>query len=271
MDGVQAEARELALDFLGEEPGEEGVGFGAVFGFAEDDGALADLGVGHGGDEDVVADLFEVGGAGEGEGDESELGVAGLGELAGLSDVFGDDEVGLGFVVDAELLHGADGGAAVGGVELVGDGDGLDAGVGEGVDRERVEGRVLAGPEDECSVGVGYGIALLGESGGDDFLGEDEVGAEEDVDGSAVEDLGGEGSGGGEAEVELDAGGVLVGGGESGENRLEVGGGVDVELDRRPGLLGGAGGWSGQGRGDEHDCTAEEREHLWPGSGFTIG
>ncbi len=52
--------------------------------------------------------------------------------MCGLGDVFGDDELWLERVVEAEVLEGGAGGASVGGVVGVGDGDGFYGGGLEG-------------------------------------------------------------------------------------------------------------------------------------------
>ncbi len=93
---------------------------------------MLDGGIVFGGDADEVAVGLEAWGEGRGEGDESNLGVAGVGVLGGLRDVFGDDELGLEWVVEVEVLEGGAGGASVGGVVWIGDGDGLYGGCFEG-------------------------------------------------------------------------------------------------------------------------------------------
>lgn len=66
--------------------------------------------------------------------------------------------------------------------------------------------------------------------GGDELLGMDEVGGEEDIGGRTVLDLLGEGGRGSEGWNDVDAGGLFIGCGEGGKDGLEVGGGGDVEL-----------------------------------------
>ncbi len=238
----------------------------------EDDGALSDLGV-DGGDQDVGAHLFVLRGEGEGEREQGELGVAGKGELAGPGDVFGGDEVGLDGAEELELLEGGDGGSAVGGVRGVGDGDGANAGVGEFFDAERLQGGVFAGEEDEGAAGVGGRGSTFGEAGGDDAFGKGEVGGEKEVNGGAVEDLCGEGSGGAVADDEFDAGGLAVELGEGGEDGFEVGGGGDAQFfgvvlrGFLGGLLGGR-----VPRWDEEDGEGEEgRGKDWPVDGLRVG
>ncbi len=66
LDRTEAELRQVFLDRAGEEPAEEGLGFGVAVGAFEDDRALANFGV-NGGDHDVGADLLVFGRDGEGE------------------------------------------------------------------------------------------------------------------------------------------------------------------------------------------------------------
>ncbi len=167
------------MGFGAGEPAEEGDGCGVVPGGFEDDGALADGRVGLGGYAGEGTDFAIVGGAGDGERDEGGLGVAGLGELGGLGDVFSDDEFGGELGGETEAFEGGGGGEAVGGVEVVGDGDLLDGRLGEGVDGEGLGWGVFARPKDEDAVGVGGGSRAGeagGEVGGDEFFGVDEVG-----------------------------------------------------------------------------------------------
>lgn len=121
------------------EPVEELAGERLLAAGFENDGGLADgwIDVGQ---ENEGADLAKVRRVGDGEGDEAELGVAGLGELRGLADVFGDGEFGLELVVEAELAEGFGGGESVGRVLGVGDGDARDAGTLEGVECEGLGG-----------------------------------------------------------------------------------------------------------------------------------
>ena len=186
---------------------------GGVFRGFEDYSALEDGRIGGHGDADEGADVAEVRGAGDGEGDESELGVAGFGELGGLGDVFADDEFRGDDGGELEVFKGADGGHSVGRVELVGDGDFGDSRVAEGLERDGLVGGVFAGPEDEDAVGVGYGGLAVGEVVGDEFFGVDEVGGKKEILGVAVFDLLGESGRGAEGGDDLDARGVLVGGG----------------------------------------------------------
>ncbi len=179
--------------------------------------------------------------------------VAGLGELGGLGDVFSSDEFGREGGIELEGFECALGGEAVGRVERVGDGDFGDPGTGEGVERERLRGGVLARPEDEYTAGVGDGVALGGERGGDELLGVDVVGGEEEVLRVAVLELLGEGGGGAEAGDDVDAGELFVVCGEGGQDGSEVGCGGDVEgfgLGETEG-----GGEEGEGEGEGEDSA----------------
>jgi hypothetical protein len=259
--GVEAVLLEVGLDVFAGEPLKEVTGEADVFRGFDDDAALDDGWV-----EERKADegshFAELWGAGDGEGNEAGLGVAAGGELRGLGDVFGDDEFGFYLVGDAELGELAGGGEAVRGVEVIGDGDASDLVAGEGVDGERLRGRVLAGPEDEDAVGVGHGLGGVGELAGDELFGVNEVGGEEDIEGGAGFDLLHERGGAAEGGDELDAGGVFVGGGESGQDGLEVGGGGDVELFRG-GVLRGRGGGHG-----EQECGDEGHREGYGGAHF---
>ena len=142
----QAELGEFSLDGRGEEPREEGVGFGFVGGFGEDDGALADLGILRGRDQGVHADLLEVRSGGDGKREEAELGVAGFDELRGLRDVFCDDKLGLEAVVELEVPEGGSGSESIGSVQFVSDGDLGHAGVGKAFEGQGKQAGVFAGP-----------------------------------------------------------------------------------------------------------------------------
>jgi hypothetical protein len=250
---------EGVLDGGGAEPVKEVVGVGLVLGLEHDDGALADFGIGLLGDTDKRSGLLHLRRGGRGEGDEAELRVAGLDELRGLRDVFRLDDARLELVVELHPGEGGDGGAAVGCVIGVGDGEGHEARIAESVLRERLERRVLARPEDEDAASIGNGLSGVGEVSGDDLLGEAEVGGEEEVGGGAVEDLRGERGGGGVAGDDLDTGFVLEPVGERGEDGLEVRGGEDADFAGGGGL---GGGWEGERRrkeGGEEDFEAVER------------
>ena len=106
----------------------------------EDDTGLLDGSVDVGGDPDEGAEGAEVFAAGDGERDEAGLRVAGLGELRGLRDVFGDGELGLELCVEAEMLERLLRGEAVGRVRGVGDGEACEARIFEGVERDGLEG-----------------------------------------------------------------------------------------------------------------------------------
>lgn len=227
--GAKAVGGEGLLDGGGEEPGEEGVGGLAVGGALEDDCGLADLGVGVAGNGDVGAGFAEVGGAGDGEGDEGSVGVAGVSELGGLRDVFGDDQPGLELLSEVKCGEAGHSGAAVRGVLRVSDGQAPKFGAGEGVEEQRLDGGVLAGPEDEFAAGVEDGGGV-GEVGGEKAVGEGLVRGEEEVLRGAVFDLLRERGGGTVTDDEVCAGGLFVLGGEGGEDGLEVGGRGDAEL-----------------------------------------
>ena len=234
MDRIEAELGQVVLHLRGGEPVEELVCLGEIGRVLHDDGALPNFGVdlGHAG---VVADLLHVLGVGESERDECYLRVAGLGELRRLGHILGGDELALYLVENLEVIQRGVGGSAVGRVELVGDGDASYLGVGEAVGRERGNAGVFAGPDDEGSLGIRNRRGFVGEVGGDDLLGEGEVGAEEQVHGSAVHDLGGERAGAAEGDLKLDAGLFLVCLREDRHDGLQVGGRSDVQ-DDRPGL-----------------------------------
>ena len=74
-------------------------------------------------------------------------------------------------------------------MELVGDGERLQPRVGEAVAVDGLQRRVFAGPQDQRALGVRRRRFGVGQSGGDELLGEAVVGGEEDVDGGAVLDL----------------------------------------------------------------------------------
>ncbi len=182
-----------------------------------------------GGDADEMAVVAEARGEGGGEGDEADLGVGGVSVLRGLRDVFGDDEFWAESFVEVEMLQSGLRGSSVGGVLRIGDGDGFDSGCGEDVEGKGGEAGVVAGPENEGSAGVGDGLGLFGAACIDDALGEGSVGGEEEIEGCSVDDFGGEGGGGLVGGFGVDAGLLLEGGEEGREEGFEVGGGGDAE------------------------------------------
>ncbi len=155
LHGVQAETLQALLDLAAGEPVEKLLRCLLVFGGLEDDSALTDLRVAVRREENEGAEIAIVGRARDGERDESYLGVAGLGELSRLADVFGDDEFVGDFVSEAKACEGFVGGKAVGCVLAVGNGDLLNLGAGETVEREGLGRRILSSPEDEDAMSVG--------------------------------------------------------------------------------------------------------------------
>ena len=161
----------------------------------------------------------------------------------------------------AERLLGGD---AVGGDGRVSDGDPLDGRVHDGAHSEDV--RIDPGrgrhPEHQPPGGVREGGAA-GQAGLVDPRREGAVGAEEDVEGRALLDLGEERAGGAEGGRHLHPRiAPLEGPGELLEDEAQVGGGRHRDLaDRR--LGGPAGGGSGQGgRRAERGDGPEEEPHL---------
>src|SRR6185437_3384056 len=134
----------------------------------------------------------------------------------------------------------------------IGDGERHEARVAQCVLRERLEGRVFARPEDEDAACVRYGLGGVGEVSGDDLFREAEVGGEEEVGGGAVEDLRGERGGRAVAGDDLNAGFALELVGERGQDRLEVGGGEDVD----GGSFFGRGGLGESGKGKDEGGNA---------------
>ena len=207
---VEAELWEALLGGGAFEPLEEVVGGGLILRGLQDNGALADLGIAVRRQANEAAEVAEVGRTGDGEGDEAHLGIAGFGELSGLRDVLGDDQLADGGGGEAQAFEGPGGGVAIGCVQAVGDGDSGYFGAGERVDGERLGGGIVACPENEDAVGVGHGRGAVGEAGDDELLGMHVVGGEEDVLWIAVEQLLGERCGGAEGGDDFDAGGSLV-------------------------------------------------------------
>jgi len=195
----------------------------------EDDAGLLDGGVGVRWDGDEPAELAEVCARGDGERDEAGLGVAGLGELRGLADVFGDGEFGLELRIEAHVLKRLLRGEAVGRVRGVGDGEARESWRFQRVERDGLERGVVARPEDKDAVGVGrYGAER--DASRDKLLRVGSVGGEKDILRSAVRELLGERGGGSERCDEMDAGGALVFGGEGGDHGLEIGGAGELKL-----------------------------------------
>ena len=99
------------------------------------------------------------------------------------------------------------------------------------IEGEWLRGRILARPEDEDAAGVGDWDAAVGEVCGDELLGMDVVGGEEEVLRIAVGDLLREGCRGTEGlAMILTPVACSYCGGEGGQDGLEIGGGGDVEL-----------------------------------------
>ncbi len=160
------------------------------------------------------AEVAEVGRAGDGEGDDADLGVAGLGELGRLADIFGDDQLARDFAGKAKACEGFVGSKAVGGMKPVRNCNLLDFGAGEAVEGEGLRWRILAGPQDEDAMGIGDGDTAGGEIRCDELFGVDIVGGKKDVLGITVGDLLGEGCGGAEGGNDFDACRLLILGGE---------------------------------------------------------
>ena len=141
------------------------------------------------------------------------------------------------------------GGASVGRVLGIGDGDGLDGGAAEGVEGKGGDAGVVAGPEDEGAACVGEGVVLLGFAGVDDVLWEPKVGGHEEIEGGAVNDLRGERSGGLVRGEDVDAGLFLELVEDGRKDGLEIGGGGEAHRLLREEMWGEA----------EEEC---ERERL---------
>ena len=168
---------------------EEGGGFFAALGFVDDDADLAQ------GTVEVVFDKDAALVKDERVGGEADVGVTGFGELVGLANAFGLDDLVLKLGPEACFFEGLFGGAAIGGGKGVGDGDGAGfaevgevfEGAGLGPDRYAADGVDLAG--------VGIDFVLFDEGFELIF-----VGGEEKVEGSAIFNLAGEHAGGAESE-----------------------------------------------------------------------
>ena len=229
MNGPEAGLGKLCLNGRGKQVGEQLVGSVALGGFAEDDGALLDVGVEAIGNDGVGSAGGEARGEGGGEGDEAGVGVAGVNELGGLGYVLGGDEAGLELVVKVKAGEGGDGGAAIGCAVGVGEGESAEVGAAQQIEGGRREARVFARPEDERAAAVEDGCGGVGEAGGDEAAGVAEVGGEKKVKGRPVLDLGGQHGGGLEGGFSADAGGLLELFEDGRQNGLEVSRGGDTE------------------------------------------
>ncbi len=150
-----------------------------------------------------------------------------------MHDVFTGYELGGEGLLEVEGTDFGHGGLAVGGVQVVRDGDVSDFGSGERSDGEGLGGRVLAGPENEDAGGILDGLGIVGEVGVDELLGMRAVGGKEEVFRGPALKLLCEGGGGAERGNDMGAGLVLEVDGEGGENGLEVGGGGNMKFARR--------------------------------------
>lgn len=230
MRWVEAEGLELLLDGGAGEPVEKCAREGLLLGGFEDDGRLLDGRVGVLWDADEGAGGPECGRIGQCEGDKARLSVARFGVLGRLGDVFCDGKPRLKLIVNAEMLQRLLGGQAIGRVRWVGDGDAFDARVLEAVERDGLEWRVLAGPEDEHSAGVGSRGGAQRCPRGDELLRVAGVRGQEDVLRRAVGELLRERGGGTERGDEADSGGVLVLRRECRHDGLQVGCAGELEL-----------------------------------------
>ena len=153
-----------------------------------------------------------------GSGKDADFGVAGLNELGRLGNIFTKDEFRFYFFVEAGGFEGFDGGAAIGCVIGIGDGDFLDGGIEKRLPAGflRIEFGVGGRPEDESTNGVRIGGVGEDETGHVEFVRVIAVGGEEDVEGGAVLDLREEVAAGAEGEIYFDVGLFFIGGGEVG-------------------------------------------------------
>ena len=157
-----------------------------------------------------------------GEGEETQLGVAGADELVRLGNVRADDLTVAHDVFDPERPGRLERRSAVGGERRIRQRDAPEAGVPEGVgagDPPRVRAE-----EHEPPHRVGPAAAGNGESLALRELRARLVGREEHLEGSALEDLGVELASRAEAEERAVSGGVLERGGDLSSGRGEVGG-----------------------------------------------
>ncbi len=196
---------------------------------------------------------------GDCEGDEGSLGVAGVGELSGLHDVFTFHELGREDPFEVQRAELGGGCLAVGGVQVVGDGDAGDVGLRKCAEAQRLGRRIFSCPEHEHPGGVVNGQGVGCEVCFSELLRVGAIGGEEQVRGRAVLDLLRERCRGAEAGRNVGAGLVLVSDDKGGENGLEVGGGSDVQIVR--GLCRG-------GRVKESEC--KERRRRVPAQGLTV-
>ncbi len=188
---------EGAADF-GLQELDEGFGELCVFALLTDGGGdLTEGGV------EVVGDEVAAAVVDEAPGEDGAVGVAGFGELLGLADVFGVDDLVLDLFPEPGAAEGGLGGLPVRGELGVGDGDDADGGL---VEIAEVANGAGFGPETDAADGVDLHFfaddAVALDEGGHEVF----VGAEEEVEGGAVFDLSGEGAGGGEAEGEVGEG-----------------------------------------------------------------
>ncbi len=190
--------------------------------------ALVDLGVDEG-DDNILTGLSHVLRPGERERDEAHLRIAGFDELRGLSDVLRDYELRLHLIDKLQVLQRPVSCESKRRMQLIGDGDASDARVSETIQTDRLRGRVLPGPKDECAVGVLCGLLAVGKPGCDDLLREGEVGGEEYVKRRAVDDLCGQCARRAEGDLELHAGLARVGLSKHGHDRLKIGSGGDEQ------------------------------------------
>ena len=214
--GVETVLWKALLNVFAGEPTEKVLCGSLLFGVLKDDGALANFWVAADGEANEAAERAVVGGAGDGERDEADLGVAGFSELRGLRDIFRDDELASELFGEVKACESFGCGKTVRRVQRVGDGDPFDFRAGEDIECEGLRGRIVARPEDEDAARVGCGSGFASEACGDDLLGMCGVGGEEDVLRIAVDELLGEGCRGAEGGDDLDAGGSLVRGSKRG-------------------------------------------------------
>ena len=121
--GIKTELHQTLLDWNAGKPVEKITRCGLIFRGLQDHTTLTDFRVAASGETDEAAEFAEVGGAGEGKRDQADLGVAGLGKLCRLCDVFGDYKLVGDCCGEMQALKGFGRGKAVGCVQTVGDGD----------------------------------------------------------------------------------------------------------------------------------------------------
>ena len=155
-------------------------------------------------------------------GGEDGVGVAGAGELKGLSDIFGEDELVLECVPKVELAQNLLGRLAVGRMLGVGDGNTADGRTTQILERFDGTG---GGPKADAAGGVGAHGAGQKQSGGVQFSDKLFICREIDIERGAAADLAGEHTGGTEGPSGVGAGVE----GEFGLEGGEVGGGGDRE------------------------------------------